>query len=54
MLYDNVFYTTKAVCYSYKINPELIYEMVSWGIANPTGSKPEKWLFTHKDTVQLI
>ena len=23
--------------------------MVSWGIAEPSGNKPEKWLFSHKD-----
>ena len=49
MLNDNVFYTTKAVCKSYKLNLSTVGEMVSWGIAEPSGNKPEKWLFSHKD-----
>lgn len=49
MLNDNVFYTTKAVCKSYKLNQSTVGEMVSWGIAEPSGNKPEKWLFSHKD-----
>lgn len=49
MLNDNVFYTTKAVCKSYKLNQNTVGEMVSWGIAEPSGNKPEKWLFSHKD-----
>ena len=49
MLNDNVFYTTKAVCNSYKLNQSTVGEMVSWGIAKPSGNKPEKWLFSHKD-----
>lgn len=49
MLNDNVFYTTNAVCYSYKLKPDTISEMVAWGIAEPSGNKPEKWLFTHED-----
>lgn len=46
---DNIFYTTNAICYSYKLNQATINEMVSWGIADPSGNKPEKWLFTHND-----
>ncbi len=49
MLNNNVFYTTKAVCKSYKLNQETVDEMVSWGIAEPSGNKPERWLFSHKD-----
>jgi len=49
MLNDNIFYTTNAVCYSYRLNQDTVDEMVSWGIAEPTGDKPEKWLFTHSD-----
>ena len=49
MLNDNVFYTTKAVCKSYKLNQDMVDEMVSWGIAKPSGNNPEKWLFTHED-----
>ncbi len=49
MLNDNVFYTTNAVCYTYKLKPDIINEMVACGIAEPSGNKPEKWLFTHED-----
>ena len=49
MLNDNVFYTTKAVCKSYQLNQDTVGEMVSWGVAEPTGSKPEKWIFSHED-----
>ena len=49
MAKDNIFYTTHAVCYSYRLNQDTVDEMVSWGIAEPTGDKPEKWLFTHSD-----
>ncbi len=49
MLNDNVFYTRNAVCHSYKLKPDTINEMVAWGIAEPSGNKPEKWLFTHED-----
>jgi len=49
MLNDNIFYTTNAVCYSYRLNQDTVDEMVSWGIAEPTGDRPEKWLFTHSD-----
>ena len=40
---DNILYTTRAVCNYQKITQENIDEMVSWGIANPHGDKPEKW-----------
>ena len=46
---DNIFYTTNAICYSFKLNPDIINEMVAWGIAEPSGNKPEKWLFSHED-----
>ncbi len=46
---DNVFYTTYAICNSQKLSKENINEMVTWGIANPYGECPEKWLFTHED-----
>ncbi|MFK7815202.1 MAG: chaperone modulator CbpM [Gammaproteobacteria bacterium] len=49
MLNDNVFYTISAVCDSYKLNQETINEMVAWGIAEPSGNNPGKWLFTHDD-----
>ena len=49
MLNDNVFYTTKAVCSRYKINQDIIDEMVSWGVADPSGHEPDKWLFSQKD-----
>ncbi len=48
-LNDNIFYTNYAVCCFYDLNQVTVNEMVSWGIAEPSGSKPEKWLFTHKD-----
>ena len=46
---ENVLYTTSAICHSYHLNEDAIYEMVLWGIAEPLGYKPEKWLFTYKD-----
>lgn len=46
---ENVIYTMYAICNSYKLSQETIDEMVSWGIAEPTGNIPEKWLFTQKD-----
>ena len=49
MVNNNVFYTTNAVCNSYKLNTETISEMVAWGIAKPAGNQPDKWFFTHKD-----
>lgn len=49
MLNENVFYTTRAVCKTYKLNQSVVDEMVSWGVAEPSGSKPEKWLFSQKD-----
>ena len=45
----NVFYTTKAICNSHNVTKEIIAEMVSWGIADPTGAKPDKWLFSQND-----
>ena len=46
---DNILYTTHAICRSHELNQDTINEMVSWGIAEPSGTKPEKWLFTHRD-----
>ena len=49
MVNENIIYTTYAICHSHKLSQESINEMVSWGIAEPSGNKPEKWLFTQKD-----
>lgn len=46
---ENVLYTKSAICHSYQLSEDAINEMVSWGVAEPLGYKPEKWLFTHKD-----
>lgn len=46
---NKVFYTTKAVCIYHRLTLEAIAEMVSWGIAEPIGSEPEKWLFSQLD-----
>lgn len=46
---QNIFYTTQAICSSHDLTKEIITEMVSWGIADPRGAKPEKWLFSHSD-----
>lgn len=46
---ENVLYTTNAICHSYHLSEDTINEMVSWGVAEPLGYRPEKWLFTHKD-----
>ena len=53
MVNDNIFYTTNAICHSHELNQDSINEMVAWGIAEPSGDKPEKWLFTHKDFVRI-
>lgn len=45
----NIYYTTQAVCTAHKLTEEMIAEMVSWGIADPKGSQPGKWLFSHDD-----
>ena len=50
---NKVFYTTNAVCDSYKLTRAAIVEMVSWGIATPTGNKPDKWLFSEADYVRI-
>ena len=49
MVNENVIYTTYAICHSHNLSQESINEMVSWGIAEPSGNNPEKWLFTQKD-----
>ncbi len=46
---ENIVYTTHAICHTYQLNQEVINEMVSWGIAEPFGENPEKWLFTQND-----
>lgn len=46
---ENVLYMKSAICHSYHLSEDAINEMVSWGVAEPLGHKPEKWLFTHKD-----
>ena len=53
MLNDNIFYTTKAICRAYKLDTAMLDEMVSWGIAEPSGKNPEKWLFSHEDFVRI-
>ena len=46
---ENIIYTTHAIINSHELSQETINEMVSWGIAEPSGNKPEKWMFTQKD-----
>ena len=46
---NNVFYTTNAVCASYRLTQDAIEEMVSCGLAEPVGDRPNKWLFTQSD-----
>lgn len=45
----NVYYTTQAICVAHNLTEEMIAEMVSWGIANPKGVRPHKWLFSQND-----
>lgn len=45
----NIYYTTQAVCVAHKLTEEMIAEMVSWGIADPKGVRPNKWLFSQND-----
>lgn len=49
MVNENIIYTTHAIRHTHKLSQETINEMVSWGIAEPSGCNPEKWLFTQKD-----
>ena len=53
MTNENIVYTTQAICHGHKLNQDSINEMVSWGIADPLGSKPGKWLFTQKDSDRI-
>lgn len=46
---ENIIYTTYAICHSHNLNKEIVYEMVSWGIADPIGNSPENWQFTQND-----
>ncbi len=46
---DNIVYTTKAICSSHKISNEILSDMVSWGIATPSGTSIEKWQFSQDD-----
>ncbi len=46
---NTILYTTKAICLYHGISNEILNDMVSWGIATPAGSTPEKWLFSDDD-----
>ena len=46
---NNIYYTLQAVCFTYRLSREEVVEMVSWGIANPIGLDPQRWLFPQKD-----
>ena len=46
---SNVYYTLRAVCAAQNVNKEEIVEMVSWGIADPVGFNPDRWLFSQND-----
>ena len=49
----NVFYTTKAICTSHNLTDDAIEEMVYWGIAEPVGRVPGRWLFSQADYVRI-
>ncbi len=53
MVNENIIYTTYAIRHTHGLSQEAINEMVSWGIAEPSGNKPEKWLFTQKDCERI-
>jgi chaperone modulatory protein CbpM len=44
-----VIYTTKAICLYHHISNDVLSDMVSWGIASPSGLTPERWLFSQDD-----
>jgi chaperone modulatory protein CbpM len=46
---NTVVYTTKAICLYHKISNDILSDMVSWGIASPSGATPERWLFSQDD-----
>jgi chaperone modulatory protein CbpM len=46
---NNIVYTTQAICMKYGISSSILSDMVSWGIANPSGYCVDKWLFTKVD-----
>ena len=50
---NNIFYTSRAICESYKIDIETLVNMVEWNIAAPSGSVPSKWLFSSSDMQRL-
>ena len=50
----NIFYTTRAVCFSHKLTAEIIAEMVSWGVADPKGARPDKWMFSQDDFERIV
>ena len=39
----------RPVCFSQRLAKDTVAEMVSWGVAEPIGDKPEKWLFSQLD-----
>ena len=49
MASDKIIYNKRAICSSFNISNEMLLDMVSWGIASPSGSSPDKWLFSHSD-----
>ena len=46
---SNIVYTTYAICSSHEISNEILSDMVSWGIATPSGTTLKKWLFSQDD-----
>ena len=44
-----VSYTLAAVCHHQHLSKEIVVEMVSWGIATPTGIRPERWWFDESE-----
>ena len=46
---SNIYYTTQAVCVAHELTEDTIAEMVSWGIADPKGARPNKWIFSQND-----
>ncbi len=46
---STILYTVNAICSYHDINEEMLSDMVSWGIATPYGTAPNRWLFSQND-----
>ncbi len=46
---SNIVYTTNSICSFHEISNEMLSDMVSWGIATPSGTTLKKWIFSQVD-----